>query len=185
MLRTRIITALILIVAFLAALFLLPPIGWIAFSSLGAVLAAWEWGALIGLGVDAATAGLSGGMGAAIGGVIGGVLSNMGSLSDRLSGVKTIHIDPATITLLATRAQGLILALMQRGHAAQQALDLQAAAVIWPNSNLPSPLRRARSHAEWSALNGVKESKAAANRHEAAQELQQILSKSLSSNRQH
>ncbi|UOO91266.1 GTPase/DUF3482 domain-containing protein [Vitreoscilla massiliensis] len=142
-------------------------------------------GALIGLGVDAATAGLSGGMGAAIGGVIGGVLSNMGSLSDRLSGVKTIHIDPATITLLATRAQGLILALMQRGHAAQQALDLQAAAVIWPNSNLPSPLRRARSHAEWSALNGVKESKAAANRHEAAQELQQLLSKSLSSNRQH
>lgn len=50
MLRTRIITALILIVAFLAALFLLPPIGWIAFSSLVAVLAAWEWGALIGLG---------------------------------------------------------------------------------------------------------------------------------------
>lgn len=140
-------------------------------------------GALIGLGVDAATAGLSGGMGAAIGGVIGGVLSNMGSLSDRLNGVKTIHIDPATITLLATRAQGLIWALMQRGHAAQQALDLQAAAVIWPNSNLPGPLRRARSHAEWSALNGVKEIKAAANRSEAAQELQQMLSKSLSSNR--
>ena len=140
-------------------------------------------GALIGLGVDAATAGLSGGMGAAIGGVIGGGLSNMGSLSDRLNGVKTIHLDPATITLLATRAQGLIWALMQRGHAAQQALDLQAAAVIWPNSNLPGPLRRARSHAEWSALNGVKEIKAAANRSEAAQELQQMLSKSLSSNR--
>ena len=138
-------------------------------------------GALLGLGVDAATAGLSGGMGMALGGVIGGVLSNMGSLSDKLNGVKTIHIDPATITLLATRAQALILALLQRGHAAQQALSLQAADVIWPNSNLPSPLRRARSHEEWSALNGVKETKAHANRREAAQELQQKLSRPLSS----
>ena len=135
-------------------------------------------GALLGLGVDAATAGLSGGMGMALGGVIGGVLSNMGSLSDRISGVKTIHIDPATITLLATRAQALILALLQRGHAAQQALSLQAADVIWPNSNLPGPLRRARSHSEWSALNGVKASKAESNRREAAQELQRNLRRS-------
>lgn len=50
MLRTRIITALVLISAFLLALFWLPPIGWLAFSSLVATLAAWEWGALIGLG---------------------------------------------------------------------------------------------------------------------------------------
>ena len=135
-------------------------------------------GALLGLGVDAATAGLSGGMGMALGGVIGGVLSNMGSLSDKLSGVKTIHIDPATITLLATRAQALILALLQRGHAAQQTLSLQAADVIWPNSNLPGPLRRARSHSEWSALNGVKASKAESNRREAAQELQRNLRRS-------
>ena len=135
-------------------------------------------GALLGLGVDAATAGLSGGMGMALGGVIGGVLSNMGSLSDKLSGVKTIHIDPATITLLATRAQALIWALLQRGHAAQQTLSLQAADVIWHNSNLPSPLRRARSHSEWSALNGVKASKAESNRREAAQELQRNLRRS-------
>lgn len=49
MLRTRIITALVLIGAFLTALFWLPPIGWLAFSSMVAALAAWEWGALIGL----------------------------------------------------------------------------------------------------------------------------------------
>ena len=114
----------------------------------------------------------------ALGGVIGGVLSNMGSLSDKLSGVKTIHIDPATITLLATRAQALILALLQRGHAAQQTLSLQAADVIWPNSNLPGPLRRARSHSEWSALNGVKASKAESNRREAAQKLHRNLRRS-------
>jgi len=50
MLRTRINTALVLISAFLLALFWLPPIGWLAFSSLVATLAAWEWGALIGFG---------------------------------------------------------------------------------------------------------------------------------------
>jgi len=50
MLKTRIITALILISVFLAALFFLPPVGWLVFSSLVATLAAWEWGALIGFG---------------------------------------------------------------------------------------------------------------------------------------
>lgn len=134
-------------------------------------------GALIGLGVDAATAGLSGGMGTAIGGVIGGVLSNIGSLSDKLNGVKTIHIDPATITLLATRAQALLTALQQRGHAAQNALALQEMQAIWLNSKLPSPLRRARSHADWSGLNGVKENKAISARREAAAELQNLLMK--------
>lgn len=132
-------------------------------------------GALIGLGVDAATAGLSGGMGAAIGGVLGGVFSNMGSLSDKLNGVKTIHIDPATITVLATRAVALIQALQQRGHAAQTELHLQDAQALWQNSQLPSVLKRARSHAEWSTLNGIAPTKAQNNRKEAATELQRQL----------
>ena len=50
MLRTRIITAVVLIGVFLGALFLLPPIGWLSFSTFVAALAAWEWGALIRFG---------------------------------------------------------------------------------------------------------------------------------------
>lgn len=49
MLKTRIITALILVTVFMTALFFLPSIGWLSFSTLIAALAAWEWGALIGL----------------------------------------------------------------------------------------------------------------------------------------
>lgn len=49
MLRTRIITAIVLASAFLLALFFLPAIGWLLFATLIAAVAAWEWGALIGL----------------------------------------------------------------------------------------------------------------------------------------
>ena len=44
MLKTRIVTAIVLVSAFLLALFYLPPIGWLAVSTLIAALAAWEWG---------------------------------------------------------------------------------------------------------------------------------------------
>ncbi|MFT3850116.1 MAG: phosphatidate cytidylyltransferase [Propionivibrio sp.] len=50
MLKTRIITAIGLVSVFLLALFYLPPIGWLSFSTLVAALAGWEWGALIGIG---------------------------------------------------------------------------------------------------------------------------------------
>ncbi len=50
MLKTRIITAVILFSAFLSAVFYLPPSGWVVFASLVATVAAWEWGALMGLG---------------------------------------------------------------------------------------------------------------------------------------
>ncbi len=53
MLKTRIVTAIVLVSAFLLALFYLPPIGWLAVSTLIAALAAWEWGALIGFGKQA------------------------------------------------------------------------------------------------------------------------------------
>ena len=49
MLKTRIVTALVLLCIFLSALFYLPPEGWLVFVSLIAVVAAWEWGALMGL----------------------------------------------------------------------------------------------------------------------------------------
>ena len=49
MLKTRIITALVLFGAFLSALFYLPPLGWLLFATLVAAVAAWEWGALMAL----------------------------------------------------------------------------------------------------------------------------------------
>ena len=50
MLRTRIITAIVLFSVFFVALFYLPPSGWLIFATLIAVLAAWEWGAFMTLG---------------------------------------------------------------------------------------------------------------------------------------
>ena len=46
MLKTRVLTALVLLAVFLSALFLLPRSGWIAFCALFVGLSAWEWGAL-------------------------------------------------------------------------------------------------------------------------------------------
>jgi len=53
MLRTRIVTAVVCLALFLAALFLFPPIGWIGFCTATLGVAAWEWGALAGLTVAA------------------------------------------------------------------------------------------------------------------------------------
>jgi phosphatidate cytidylyltransferase len=50
MLRTRVITAVVLFAAFLLALFFLPPLGWLLFVSAVATVAAWEWGGLMRLG---------------------------------------------------------------------------------------------------------------------------------------
>ena len=110
-------------------------------------------GALIGLGVDMVTLGGSLGLGTAIGGVLGGVLPNMQTLSDKLSGKQTLHIDPETITLLAARALDLLGALQTRGHAAQADIQMQSGKTPWQPSKLPSALNKARSHPKWSSLN--------------------------------
>jgi phosphatidate cytidylyltransferase len=47
MLKTRIITASILLLVFFSGLFYLPPPGWAAFSTLIAALSVWEWGGLM------------------------------------------------------------------------------------------------------------------------------------------
>ncbi|WP_418646673.1 phosphatidate cytidylyltransferase [Thauera butanivorans] len=48
MLKARIITAIALLVGLLAAVFLLPPAGWLVFCALLCSAATWEWGALAG-----------------------------------------------------------------------------------------------------------------------------------------
>ena len=47
MLKARVVTALLLLGGFLAALFLLPFAGWLLFASLVAGLGAWEWAGLL------------------------------------------------------------------------------------------------------------------------------------------
>ena len=48
MLRTRVITALAMLIVFSTALFYFPPLGWLAFVVIVCSLAGWEWGALCG-----------------------------------------------------------------------------------------------------------------------------------------
>ena len=49
MLKTRVMTAVVLLAGFVSALFLLPKNGWIAFCAVFLGLSAWEWGALMAL----------------------------------------------------------------------------------------------------------------------------------------
>ena len=138
-------------------------------------------GALLGLGIDAAALGTTLGLGAAIGGIAGGLLSNTGSIADRVTGVKRLYIDPATLTLLATRALDLLTALRHRGHAATDATQLlynsennhletlptddraEAEAnpmTVWPTHKLPNELKKARGKPQWSSLSGGKSEQA-------------------------
>jgi len=136
-------------------------------------------GALLGLGIDAAALGTTLGLGAAIGGIAGGLLSNTSSIADRITGVKRLYIDPATLTLLATRAIDLLTALRHRGHAATDATQLlykgeknsletlsndgndhsndnadeeNHPITVWPAHKLPSELKKARGKPQWSSL---------------------------------
>lgn len=132
-------------------------------------------GALLGLGIDAAALGTTLGLGAAIGGIAGGLLSNTSSIADRITGVKRLYIDPATLTLLATRAIDLLTALRHRGHAATDATQLlyngekdntesttedDSLVTLWPVHKLPSELKKARGKPQWSSLSSGKSEQA-------------------------
>jgi tRNA U34 5-carboxymethylaminomethyl modifying GTPase MnmE/TrmE len=132
-------------------------------------------GALLGLGIDAAALGTTLGLGAAIGGIAGGLLSNTGSIADKISGVKRLYIDPATLTLLATRAIDLLNALRHRGHAATDATQLiyngeasiadnhdenSNVITLWATHKLPSELKKARGKPQWSSLSSGKSEQA-------------------------
>ena len=133
-------------------------------------------GALLGLGVDAAALGMTLGLGTAIGGIAGGLLSNTSSIADRITGVKRLYIDPATLTLLATRSIDLLTALRHRGHAATDATQLiyngaknngesdenedGNSVTPWPTNKLPSELKKARGKPQWSSLSSGKSEQA-------------------------
>ena len=127
---------------------------------------------MLGLGIDAAALGTTLGLGAALGGIAGGLLSNTSSIADKITGVKRLSIDPATLTLLATRARDLLTALRHRGHAATDAtqllfqndnLELQNSGELstrdshrsitpWSSNKLPAELKKARGKPQWSSL---------------------------------
>ncbi len=136
-------------------------------------------GALLGLGIDAAALGTTLGLGAALGGLAGGLLSNTSSIADKLTGVKRLYIDPATLTLLATRSLDLLASLRHRGHAAtpdSPVLELQAHSTPpWAPNKLPSELKKARSKPNWSGLNGGKTQPTAELRADAAWALSEKL----------
>lgn len=134
-------------------------------------------GALLGLGIDAAALGTTLGLGAAIGGIAGGLLSNTSSIADRITGVKRLYIDPATLTLLATRAIDLLNTLRHRGHAAIDATQLiyngeksnhrssvghneDNLVTPWAANKLPSELKKARGKPQWSSLSSGKSEQA-------------------------
>ena len=146
-------------------------------------------GALLGLGIDAAALGTTLGLGAALGGIAGGLLSNTSSIADKISGVKRLYIDPATLTLLATRAIDLLMALRHRGHAATdvtqmqyrdndaqgEQLDNSQMLTPWTSNKLPSELKKARSKPQWSSLSSNKSDQAENLRLDAAWSLSRKL----------
>lgn len=139
-------------------------------------------GALLGLGIDAAALGTTLGLGAAIGGIAGGILSNTSTIADKLTGVKRLFIDPATLTLLATRSLDLLASLRHRGHAANADTPIaelqEATTPPWNPNKLPSELKKARGKPQWSSLTSGKSSLAEELRADAAWSLSDKLKRS-------
>lgn len=114
-------------------------------------------GALIGLGIDVAALGSTLGLGTALGGLAGSILSNTGIIADKINKVKRLYIDPATVTLLASRSMDLLATLRHRGHASvDRVIDSQTVISNAPKlspDNLPDLLKKARHKPQWSSLN--------------------------------
>lgn len=122
-------------------------------------------GGVAGFGVDALTGGLSLGAGTLVGAGVGALVGageNVGrDWLDRLRGRQTIVTDTTTLAVLATRQTQLLLALLRRGHASQQALA-PVTADGWPSDAVRRAVLRARAHPEWSRLNPEHDAGAAA-----------------------
>ncbi|MCW2294892.1 hypothetical protein M2262_004942 [Pseudomonas sp. BIGb0408] len=115
-------------------------------------------GAAAGAGVDLLVGGLTLGTAALAGALLGGgaqTLRNYGSrLKGKLQGQRELTVDDAVLRLLALRQQHLLQALDHRGHAAVEAVRLDALQDSqWREGKLPTALRIARARPEWSSLN--------------------------------
>ena len=134
-------------------------------------------GALAGLAVDAMVGGLSLGTGAAAGAVVGGLVGAVHSrgrrVIDGLRGYTNLHVEEATLDVLATRQLTLVRALLRRGHASQDRIRLEAIARETDGAavakRLHPALTEARRRSDWSRL-GQPGASVMDSRREAARE---------------
>lgn len=115
-------------------------------------------GAAAGAGVDLLVGGLTLGAAALAGAIAGGALQtarNYGSrLMGKLKGKRELTVDDTVLRLLALRQQQLMVALENRGHAAQDSIRLgELDEKAWREGKLPEALGKARAHPQWSTLN--------------------------------
>jgi len=115
-------------------------------------------GAAAGAGVDLMVGGITLGAAALLGAIAGGgaqTARHYGSrLLGKLKGQRELTVDDAVLRLLALRQRQLLAALAARGHAAMDAIRLDAADdKAWREGKLPEALQRCRAHPGWSSLN--------------------------------
>ncbi|HDS1056840.1 TPA: GTPase/DUF3482 domain-containing protein [Pseudomonas putida] len=115
-------------------------------------------GAAAGAGVDLLVGGLTLGAAALAGAIAGGALQtarNYGArLMGKLKGKRELTVDDTVLRLLALRQQQLMVALDNRGHAAQDSIRLgELDEKAWREGKLPEALVKARAHPQWSTLN--------------------------------
>ncbi|MFV0454220.1 MAG: GTPase/DUF3482 domain-containing protein [Pseudomonas sp.] len=115
-------------------------------------------GAAAGAGVDLMVGGITLGAAALLGAIAGGgaqTARHYGSrLLGKLKGQRELTVDDAVLRLLALRQRQLLAALAARGHAAMDAIHLDAADdKAWREGKLPEALQRCRAHPDWSSLN--------------------------------
>lgn len=115
-------------------------------------------GAAAGAGVDLLVGGLTLGAAALAGAIAGGALQTARSYGSRLmgklKGKRELTVDDTVLRLLALRQQQLLVALENRGHAAQHSILLgELDEKAWRQGKLPEALVSARAHPQWSTLN--------------------------------
>jgi len=115
-------------------------------------------GAAAGVGLDLLVGGITLGAVTLLGALAGGGAQTARHYGNRLlgklKGQRELSVDDAVLRLLALRQRQLLVALTARGHAAVEAIRLEAPqAQDWCAGRLPAPLTRARAHPEWSSLN--------------------------------
>lgn len=118
-------------------------------------------GGIAGLAVDAMSGGASLGAGAAIGAAIGVLWSSSKThgkrLADRARGFTELRVGDETLRLLAVRQIELVQALLRRGHASRDKIQIHskdASKKAWMKLRLPPALGKAKIHPTWSRLNG-------------------------------
>lgn len=114
-------------------------------------------GAMAGLAVDAMVGGLTMGAAAATGAALGAIVSVAHShgkrVIDRARGFTELRVGDATLMHLASRQIDLAQALMRRGHASQQKIEVESGeSADAAGRKLPEALGRAKSHPKWSSL---------------------------------